>query len=368
MTPYYVLFALVGVFGLVSGVNEKLKKPALLAIMGTLFFFMAFRSSSVGADTANYSNLFVIHGFSYGSIADVWASKGDITALYDSYAWVLYQLFPYQQAILICNSAIICLGVYLFIREFSETEVFSTLLYVFSFCYFFAFNGMRQSVAGSIVLLALVCMNRKKYAGEIALLLVALGIHQTSLFMYPVVAACHVLGKSERFGASYVLIACLAVALGIRLLYEPLFSAFSGLFTNFSTYADGGGPFSSADTTQGRQAILYGAIALFLLVSSRMPVVAEAVRGAEHGRVLWFIGSLCVGFGLFCTTYELLARLIYYMLPGLACLLGLVTKQIDLGNKTVLIRMGLLGCYFALCVYMLFSNYSIVVPYHFFWE
>ena len=368
MTPYYVLFALVGGFGLAAGVNAKLKKPALLAIMGTLFFFMAFRAASVGADTANYSTLFVVHGFSYGSIADVWASKGDITALYDSYAWVLYQLFPYQQAILICNSAIICLGVYLFIREFSETEVFSTLLYVFSFCYFFAFNGMRQSVAGSIVLLALVCMNRKKYAGEIALLVVALGIHQTSLFMYPVVAACHVLGKSERFNVTYVFLACLVISLGIRVFYEPLFGAFSGIFSRFDVYAAGGGPFSSADTTQGRQTFLYGVVGVFLLVSSRMPGMPKALAATEKTRTLWLIGSLCVGFGIFCTTYELLARIIYYLLPGLACVLGLVSTRLDIGNKTVLVRMGLLACYFLLCVYMLHANYSIVVPYHYFWE
>lgn len=368
MTPYYILFALVGGLALLSGIGERLKRPCLLAIMMILFFFMAFRATSVGADTANYVALFVNHGIAYDSVASIWNSKGDITALYDAYAWIVWQLFPNQQAILVCNSAIICIGVYLFIREFSETKVLSILLYVLSFCYFFAFNGMRQSVAGAIVLMALVCMNRKKYVAEIVLLAIALGVHQTSLFMYPVVAAAHILKRREHFGATSVLLACLAIALGIRLLYEPLFSAFSGMFSSFNIYAEGGGPFSSSDTTQGRQMILYGVIAVFLIVVSRVPLVSEALVNTGKGRALWLMGSLCVGFGIFCTTYELLARIIYYMLPALACLLGLVSKQLDVGNKTALIRMGFLACYFVLCIYMLMSNYSIVVPYHFFWE
>lgn len=368
MTPYYVLFVLIGGLGLLSGVSARLKRFCFFAIMVVLFFFMAFRATSVGTDTANYSRLFVSHGVTWGSVVDAWNSKGDVTALYDVYAWVVYRLFPNQQAILVCNGAIICLGVWLFIREFSETEIFSVLMYVLGFCYFFAFNGMRQSLAAAIVLMALACMNRKKYVPEVLLMIVALGIHQTSLFMWPVVIAAHVLGRSRRFGVTWVFLACLALALGIRLLYAPLFSAFSGLFSRFDVYSVGGGPFSMADTTQGRQAILYGVVGVFLFVAACMPGMPEALGGNEKTRALWLLGSLCVGFGLFCTTFELLARLIYYLLPGLACVLGLVSSRLDIGNKTVLVRMGLLACYFVLCVYMLGANYSGVVPYHFFWE
>jgi hypothetical protein len=368
MTAYYVLFVVIGGIALFSGLLERAKRWGLPTIMVVLFFLMAFRARSVGADTNNYVWLFMSHGMSYSSLADVWASKGDITALYDTYAWVVYQLFPFEQSILVCNSLIICLGVYLFIREFSETEVFSALLYVLSFCYFFAFNGMRQSVAAAIVLMALVCMRRGKYVPEVLLLVVALGIHQTSLVMVPVVIAAHVLRRSMKFGVTWMFVECIAVALAVRVFYGPLFNTFSDLFSRFDVYSVGGGPFSVADTTQGRQAILYVVIAVFMLVAVRMPGVSRAIAGSEDNRVLWLIGSLCVGFGIFCTDYELLARLINYMLPALGCVLGTLAKRLDRGNKTVFVRMGLLTCYFVLCVYMLQVNYSIVVPYRFFWE
>lgn len=366
MTAYYVLFALIGGLSLIAGLFDKAKKWVLLTIMLVLFFFMAFRAKSVGADTNNYVALFVSHGMAYGNIDSVWASKGDITALYDAYAWVVYQLFPFEQSILVINSVIICAGVWLFIREFSETPVFSVLLYVLSFCYFFAFNGMRQSMAGALVLMALVCMNRRLYVPEVILLIVAIGVHQTALFMVPVVIAVHALIKGRRFDATYVLVGCIAAALLIRLFYTPLFDAFSSIFRHFDTYSEGGGPFSASDTTQGRQAVLYGAIAVFMFVASRVPGMSETIRANQKSRVLWAIGSLCVGFGLFCTDYELLARLIYYLLPALVCVLGFLSKRMDAGNKTVLIRMGLLTCYFILCLYMLSVNYSIVVPYEFY--
>lgn len=368
MTPYYCFFLLIGGLALLSGISKEAKKFALPAIMAVLFFFMAFRARSVGADTSNYVWLFVSHGMSYGSLAEVWASKGDITALYDAYAWIVYQLFPYEQAILVCNSLIICVGVYLFISEFSETEIFSVLIYVLSFCYFFAFNGMRQSVAAAIVLMALVCMNRRQYLPEIILLVVAVGIHQTAIFMGPVVVASHLLRNSKRYRVTYIFVCCLAIGLVIRILYEPLFNVFSGMFSHFSMYSEGSSPYATSDATQGRQAILYMVIGLFMFVATRLPSISRSICLDDRSRVLWLIGSLCIGMGIFCTDFELLARLIYYTLPELSCVLGFLSNRLDISNKTVLVRIGLLACYFVLCVYMLNANYSIVIPYSFCWK
>lgn len=368
MTPYYVFFLIIGALGLLSDISKEVKKFTLPTIIFVLFFFMAFRARSVGADTSNYVWLFVSHGMSYRSLAEVWASKGDITGLYDTYAWIVYQLFPYEQAILVCNSLIISAGIYLFIREFSETEVFSVLIYVLSFCYFFAFNGMRQSVAEAIVLMALVCMNRKQYVPEILLLIAAIGIHQTAIFMVPVTIATHLLRGCRHYGTTYVFVSCLAIALAIRVLYEPLFNVFSGMFEHYSMYSAGSSPYATSDLTQGRQAILYVVVGLFMFFATRMPGVSGLICLDGRNRVLWVVSSFCVGMGIFCTGYELLARLIYFTLPALSCVLGFLAKKLDVGNKTVLIRMGLLICYFMLCVYMLNANYSIVVPYSFCWE
>lgn len=368
MTVYIVLIIVLCGIALFSGLFEQARKWGLPTIMVVLFFLMAFRARTVGTDTNSYVWLFTSHGMAFSSLGEMWSSRGDITALYDSYAWVIYQLVPFEQSILICNSFIICLGVYLFIREFSETEVFSALLYVLSFCYFFAFNGMRQSVAAAIVLMALVCMRREKYVSEVLLLIIALGIHQTSLFMVPVVIAAHILNNSQHFGAAWILFACLAAAFSIRILYAPLFEVFSGLFSHFGMYAEGASPFSITDTTQGRQAFLYIVIALFMLMSVCVPGVSQTIAIHKERRTLWLMASLCVGFGVFCTNYELLARLIYYVLPALACILGTLSKQLDVGNKTVLVRMGLLACYLVLCLYMLYANYGNVVPYTFFWK
>jgi transmembrane protein EpsG len=367
MTPYYVLLLLIVGLGLFSGVSKEAKEFSLLGIMVVLFFFMAFRARSVGADTNNYVWLFVSQGMSYSSLAEVWASKGDISALYDMYAWAVYQLCPYEQTILVCNSLIICVGVFLFIREFSETEIFSVLIYVLSFCYFFAFNGMRQSVAASIVLMALVCMNRKQYLPEILLLIVALGIHQSAFFMVPITISLHLLRNCKRYGATCIFVTCLAAALAVRVLYEPLFYVFSGMFEHYSMYSEGSSPYAASDLTQGRQAILYVVVGLFMFFATRIPGISRSICFDGGNRVIWLVGSLCVGMGIFCTGYELLARLIYYPLPALCCNLGLLSEKLDVGNKTVLIRMGLLVCYFVLCIYMLRSNYSIVVPYAFCW-
>lgn len=368
MTPYCILFALIGSIALVNGAFCKERRWGLPVMVIVLFFFMAFRARTVGADTNNYVWLFMNHGLSYGDIAQVWASKGDITALYDVYAWLVYQLLPFEQAILVCNSIVICTGVYFFIREYSDEQVLSVLLYVLSFCYFFAFNGMRQSLAGAIVLMALVCVNKKKYGFTVILLVLALGIHQTSLFMVPVCIAVCLLAKVRKYNPAIVMLLCIGAALAVRLLYLPLFGVFAGLFDHFSMYGESGGPFSVADSTQGRQTILYVIIAVFALVASRRPGVSEAISESRCARTLWLVGSLCMGFGIFCTDYELLARLIYYLQPGLACLLGFLATRLDVGEKTALVRMGLLAGYFVLCIYMLQANYSDVVPYRFFWK
>lgn len=369
MFPYFVLFGSLATVSCVSLlVGKRLSTWGLRFCFVILFCFMAFRSKTVGADTFSYVALYMSHGSTYRNVIQVFAGQGGLTALYDVYAFIVYKLFHAEQAILVCNSVVICFGFYKFIQTFSSEPFFALMLYVFTFCYFFAFNGMRQSMACSLVLLAMVCLQRDFRIVAACLMLLAIGIHQTSLFAVAVVLASFILSKSEMYSCSRIFTGALFFAFAISILYRPLFNLFSGVFGHYAMYREGASSFSVTDSTQGRQTLVYAATGFLMLLSISSKRVRNIISNSGSDRVCWLIASLCVGFGLFCTKAELLARLIYYLVPGYVCSLSAVVSAADSRNKTIILGLFLLAAYFLLCIYMLASNYSIIVPYRFFWQ
>lgn len=363
MVPYLALLALITVTALVSSVTNN-ELIGFIVISVSLFLLMGLRAKSVGADTENYVNLFVIHGAFSGGIRNIWESTGGITALYDIWAYIVYLILPYEQAILITNSAIIVLGVALFINEFANNKLYSLLLYVFSFCYFFAFNGMRQSLAGSLVLMAVVLFSHGRRIWPFLLAICAIGVHQTSIFLIFALAASWIAACCKWLTRDRLLAIALAAAFLISSLYTPLFNTFTSIFDHYSMYEQGQSQFSSSDATQGRQAILYLVILVFVMVVIRNSAGGDhCLTSSRCGRTIWFMGSMCIGFGIFCTSYELLARLLFYLVPFFCCSLDDVCFMIDKKNRTVLFRFSIAACYLVLCIYMLSSNYSIVLPY-----
>lgn len=369
MLFYITLFIILSLMYLLSAYVRVIKDEVYALACALLYFVMALRKKSVGTDTGVYVWLYLSNGESHHSFQQVVADNQSLPMVYRLYCYTIFQLFPSGQAIIIFNSAIIMIATFLFIKEYSSNKIFSLLLYVFSFSYFSAFNIMRQSVAIALILLSLVCLKRRKILLSVVFLSLSVGFHPTSLFMICVILlALQTCVTKREFKPRFVLVLALAASLAFRILYQTLFSYFISYFSHYSMYEEGNSAFSVNDVNQGRQSLIYIAILLFLFWVLQNKNIYIRLQTNKKLRFMWSIGSICVGFGIFCTGVELLARLLYFMLPILVCVISDLAYECDLFEHTFWYRVILFICFLSLCLYMIFSNYGQVLPYEFFWE
>ena len=164
MTIYVAFLAYILICAIIisskRGDLERKNKLFLNYVFVVMFLLYSLRASSVGRDLPGYER-------TYG-LADVdlfvGLRIGNFEKGYLFLMWICNKLnLSFQWFLTICN-AFILLPIYRYIRKYSQNAFLSVIIYV---CYmFFEFNltGLRQAIATSIVLIAImVLIESKRY-------------------------------------------------------------------------------------------------------------------------------------------------------------------------------------------------------------
>lgn len=197
---YYTILVLV-LFLLIQLENAttsiKNKNNYLLIGLLCIFCILGFRSISIGADTANYAQLYTI---------------ADSVERFRTYDNRLEPGFVYFMHILnifsdnfrwmfIMSAALICISIYVFIKQ--NSTHYTLTLYFFTCMGFmqFCLTGLRQSMAIAICLFAHYFIRKKSLWKFLSIVAIAMTFHKTAIFFVPAyfIANMTINGKRIKF-------------------------------------------------------------------------------------------------------------------------------------------------------------------------
>lgn len=277
MAPYLFVAAMATVAAIVGNVRG-LRALWWVLPPAVLIPFVAGRADSVGTDTRMYHGFFLRvdpHSLA-DTLADIPQEFGYVSLMYVVRQWT----DDYRVWLTLC-AVLTVYPVLMAIRRASSMPVLSLFLYISLSYYLFAFNGVRQAVALSLVLLAETYRDTHRVTW-ILLYVAALGFHISVVLVFVVM----LLARRQRTRPLPFLVATVGVsAMGALVIAVP---AIGYLLTSLNERYEG---YLSSDEGAGIGTILvmsiHLGIALFLglLLRGRDAEIeqAAAVSGAPGG-------------------------------------------------------------------------------------
>ena len=152
----------------------------LNALMLGIFFYIAFRDYSVGADTLSYCDEYIRHGSL--SMQDLISEVYSNEIGYLLFTRLIYLVFPQTRVFLIIHALIVVLCNRFFIKNTCKNNYFLATLGFMAFGLFsFHLSGIRQSIAMSICVVSYVLMQREKIVFSLGLIVLASTFHLSAL-------------------------------------------------------------------------------------------------------------------------------------------------------------------------------------------
>lgn len=160
---------------------------AIFAVL-PIILWAGFRDGAGYVDTNAYIRMYKLVPDNIMQAGDFIANVDDKDPGFTVFLIIIKMIFGTSYRPFLLIMAIIEMGIVaLFFRKYSSQFVLSLFFFVASAEYFsWIFNGMRQFLAVSILLVGFGLLLRKKYMHYIILVLIASTIHGTALIMLPI--------------------------------------------------------------------------------------------------------------------------------------------------------------------------------------
>lgn len=168
--------------------NAKRKKTFLILCGIAIAFVMGFRSRYTGtADTDFYCTLFETMKYSKYSLFEYIAHSIGENPLFSelgfsAYIWLVAKIFPTYRYLLVITAIINIALTMRFIYKYSENALLSVIMFITLGLFTFNMNGLRQSVAMSICLLAYDFIEKKKFIPFLLIVILAMSFHKSAIF------------------------------------------------------------------------------------------------------------------------------------------------------------------------------------------
>lgn len=165
--------------------NDKTEDVGLMIFTLIVLFFTCCRSRYLGStDTVKYYSLIKL-SYSFDSLR-LFLDYSESEKGFIIWIWTLSRIFIDPQIIMIINAALIFLPTVFFIKKYSDDVYFSCFLFI-TFCtYRFSLQGMRQSMAMAVCLVALDFANKRKFLPFVLFVLLAMTFHKSAIIFFPV--------------------------------------------------------------------------------------------------------------------------------------------------------------------------------------
>lgn len=205
-----------------SGTNSRLVQVLSFSI---LFILSAFRDISVGTDTKGYLMLF-----------DRLEKGGEIR---QEYLWQLLNkavIFFHGNfgLLLIISTLLVLVPVYWVSQKHSKFPNFSIFLFYSLYFYLFSFNITRQSIAVSIILIALLFLLENNKKMFFFMVIVAAGFHITAILSLALLLTKYLPSRSG--DKVYYILSLITIAIGM-FFSERIFK-FMGDMLGYGRYVD----------------------------------------------------------------------------------------------------------------------------------
>ena len=169
--------------------ENRSKKNIYLTICGLcIIFVMGLRSRFSGSgDTSSYCSLFEsVKNSGVGFLDFINQRSAESSLLFSEvgfsvYVWLLANIFPSSQWLLIITAIIMTVCTLKFISKHSEDVMLSLIMFICLGLFSFNMNGLRQCIAMSFCLLAYDYIKDKKLISFVLIILLAMSFHKSAL-------------------------------------------------------------------------------------------------------------------------------------------------------------------------------------------
>ena len=179
----FLMFLLTFIYFLTHNKHYNNDKLFLLLSFILLFGIAAMRDESTGVDLPNYKTYYT----SYSNLPIIEQIKMNyFEPGYLIYSHIIYLISNGSfRVLMIITSFISYLGVFIFIKNFSNNKLLSVILYICIGYYIAPFSGLRQCIALSMVFISYKFIINRDFKKFIILLLLAFAFHKSALVFLP---------------------------------------------------------------------------------------------------------------------------------------------------------------------------------------
>jgi len=346
------------------GCSRKIEGNKLYLFFALILFsvIMAFRSNTVGVDTAPYSRIYGII-VNAKSINEAIKNAPLSAPIYVLICWFLGKISKDPQYMIIVSSLFVNLGLIIYIKRTSCDVCLSAFCWIGLTLFYCSMNGNRQCMALVLVLNALVYFtkNIKEIKGWF-LIILAVGIHSTCLIIVIAIMGIQ-LANILRENRLIFMITFIGSII-ISLLFKGMVQMFIHLFPRYAIYSDGTSPYSIfGNSGGGRIAILY----LFLFCICMLWIYKNKKSSIVNSPIYSkLFPALIFGtvFGVFNCRNELINRMLWFYISIFTSFIPDAIKGYSKYTR-IFLKFGIIFVLFIYSMLSLLENQNGVVPYSF---
>lgn len=329
MTVFYLTLLLVYIFSLMARIiRMKHKKIAWIFVIIVILILTLVSGLRSGiGDTYMYKHLYTLIGPEFNSDG---YEPGFIYFLQ-----MLKLISDDPQFMIMIISIIInvlnVISMYIFTKD-GYFEI-ATFLYIASGYYTVTMNGIRQSLAASILFIATICIIKKKFIQYLITCLLMMSVHNSAFVMIPMYFIVKERAWSKRTNILYGL-----MLIGL-FFYDPLMNMLQG--SKYGAYSD----FNEGGANPIRIAIFLVPILLSYL---RRNIISEKYK---NGDIFVNMTTICGIVMLFSAFNWIFARFTIYFQPYSFIVFAFLLRNCFYGKEKRIIYLGLILFYFLFFYY-----------------
>lgn len=348
------------IFFLVSAMGRNRTERFFVKLdLIVLFFLLGFRALNIGNDTPNYIYFFE-RLKNLGGFVD---PQSRFEVGYQIYSGIIGHIFHSSQALLIVSALISALVIGILVKHYSEMPAYSLFLFIgLRFMYFYM-SGLRQSLAIDICILAFIALKEKKTILYFLLTLLACTFHISAIVFFAIYPI-----TKMRISSKGVIIT-IAVILSSYLFLNQILSFVLGHLSAYYSHYTSTSAFDAnnlANYISLAIKICFICLALLCNYWRKQEGEDESITDTDTFMYMLIISA---GMSLISTRVSLLDRMeSYYWIFSIIYIPNMIKKLRNPNRAFVIMGVSVFVIVYNLSLLSLRPEWTLIIPYKFFWQ
>lgn len=346
MNIFIVSFFVILILGVICKKQYNGKKIFCIGSGLIYFLIAALRSSHVGGDSFNYRAMFELLVDKNIEFAFAYSEKDPVFYVLLS---LLGKVTDNYSVLFAIVAALFTITVWVYIYKYSDDPVLSVIVLLAFNLYQFSLTGMRQTIAISFVVLAIMAVHEEKKIQPYIWVLIASLFHSSAL-------VCLIIPILSKIRISTVAIRIAAIPLIICFIFR---NSIAGMLVRLMSERGYGIDLSASGYTM--------MLVIFILYLMAALFVEEYAYFDEKYHISYMLLIVAVFFETLVTAQNIFFRIAFYFLIVLITVVPNVAERAINDNSRKILKVGL---YVVLSAQYLFYTVGscYVLPYTTFWQ